>query len=159
MLFRSSPAFSPDVLEYTAVVDASVTSLSVRAIPRAAGGTIASVEGARTISPGTNTVKVTCSAPDNSYTVYSIIVTAGETSGAPRGESADGTENLPDGTDEAGEPDHTDNAVDMTDPVSDGDVTTSSGVSSGITGPVSADGTVTLNGAAYRLSRDRKSVV
>lgn len=147
-----SPAFSPDVLEYTAVVDASVTSLSVRAIPRAAGGTIASVEGARTISPGTNTVKVTCSAPDNSYTVYSIIVTAGGTSGTPQGESADGTENLPDGTDEAGEPDHTDNAVDMTDPVSDGDVTTSSGVSSGITGPVSADGTVTLNGAAYRLS-------
>lgn len=76
-----SPAFSPDVLDYTATVDADTTAIDVRAVPRASGGSIASVEGARTLKPGVNTVKVTCSAPDNSFTVYTITVTVGNADG------------------------------------------------------------------------------
>ena len=40
-----SPAFSPDILEYTSAVDADVTSVSVQAVPRSTSSVIASVEG------------------------------------------------------------------------------------------------------------------
>ena len=72
-----NPAFSPDVFEYTAAVEAGVTGVSVRAIPRSANGTIASVEGARSLSPGVNTIKVTCSAQDFTTSVYTITLTVG----------------------------------------------------------------------------------
>lgn len=74
-----SPAFSPDVTEYTSTVDANVTSVSVQAVPRAAasGAVIAAVEGRDGLRPGVNTIKVTCSAADNTYTVYTITLTVG----------------------------------------------------------------------------------
>ena len=74
-----SPAFSPDVTEYTSTVDANVTSVSVQAVPRAAasGAVIAAVEGRDGLRPGVNTIKVTCSAADNTYTVYTVTLTVG----------------------------------------------------------------------------------
>lgn len=75
-----SPAFSPDITEYTSTVDADVTSVSVQAVPRANGAVIASVEGRDGLQPGVNTIKVTCSAQDNTYTVYTITLTVGSAS-------------------------------------------------------------------------------
>lgn len=72
-----SPAFSPDITEYTSTVNADVTSVSVQAVPRASGAVIASVEGRDGLQPGVNTIKVTCSAQDNTYTVYTITLTVG----------------------------------------------------------------------------------
>lgn len=72
-----SPAFSPDITEYTSTVGADVTSVSVQAVPRASGAVIASVEGRDGLRPGVNTIKVTCSAQDNTYTVYTITLTVG----------------------------------------------------------------------------------
>lgn len=77
-----SPAFSPDITEYTSTVEADVTSVSVQAVPRAAasGAVIASVEGRDGLHPGVNTIKVTCSAQDNTSTVYTITLTVGSAS-------------------------------------------------------------------------------
>lgn len=72
-----SPAFSPDITEYTSTVGADVTSVSVQAVPRASGAVIASVEGRDGLRPGVNTIKVTCSAQDNTFTVYTITLTVG----------------------------------------------------------------------------------
>ncbi|MDE7313956.1 MAG: cadherin-like beta sandwich domain-containing protein [Eubacterium sp.] len=72
-----SPAFSPDITEYTSTVNADVTSVSVQAVPRASGAVIASVEGRDGLRPGVNTIKVTCSAQDNTFTVYTITLTVG----------------------------------------------------------------------------------
>lgn len=72
-----SPAFSPDITEYTSTVNADVTSVSVQAVPRASGAVIASVEGRDGLQPGVNTIKVTCSAQDNTFTVYTITLTVG----------------------------------------------------------------------------------
>lgn len=77
-----SPAFSPDITEYTSTVEGDVTSVSVQAVPRAAasGAVIASVEGRDGLRPGVNTIKVTCSAQDNTFTVYTITLTVGSAS-------------------------------------------------------------------------------
>lgn len=91
-----SPAFQPDITEYTSVVDAGVTSVQVQAVPRAAasGAVIASVEGRDGLRPGVNTIKVTCSAQDNTYTVYTIALTVGsaDASGQQPDVSQDGTQ-------------------------------------------------------------------
>ena len=79
-----SPAFQPDITEYTSTVDAGVTSVQVQAVPRAAasGAVIASVEGRDGLQPGVNTIKVTCSAQDNTFTVYTITLTVGSADAA-----------------------------------------------------------------------------
>ena len=169
-----SPAFSPDVLDYTATVDANVTAVDVRAVPRASasGGTIASVEGARTLKPGVNTVKVTCSAPDNSFTVYTITITVGTADGSG-GQTAgsSGTEGQTAGM--ANDPDSqaagtTNDPESQTPGVSGSETQTPDGQSgisdntatgkqkkkksASLIGAVAADGTVTLSGATYKLS-------
>lgn len=171
-----SPAFSPDVLDYTASVDANVTAVDVRAVPRAQGGTIASVEGARTLKPGVNTVKVTCSAPDNSYTVYTITITVGSANAAGQDAGAQGTDTQPKDDVET-DPQSPDGAGTDTQPSdnagTDGQSPDSAGTDSqspdgasnvstvkkqkkkkaaSLIGAVAADGTVTLSGATYKLS-------
>ncbi len=92
-----SPAFSPDITEYTSTVGADVTSVSVQAVPRASGAVIASVEGRDGLHPGINTIKVTCSAQDNTFTVYTITLTVGSAdAGQP-----DAADTNAGGTDEA----------------------------------------------------------
>ncbi len=147
-----SPAFSPDVLEYTATVDVDVTDLNVRAIPRAAGGTIASVEGARSISPGTNTVKVTCSAPDNSYTVYSITVTAGGSPQAPADSSAADPGQADGGTTGGETQGASGQGADTQADNEAGQGGRTGGAK--LLGKIAGDGTVTLDGAAYKLSNN-----
>lgn len=205
-----SPAFSPDILEYTATVDAGVTDVSVQAVPRAAGAVIASVEGRNGLRPGVNTVKATCSAQDNTYTVYTITLTvgsadagtqpagnadgtqpgAGNTNGTqPDAGGAGGTEGAPgagnvDGTSDAGSTGSADGAqpdaggtqpdtgntggASGTQPDTGNTGSTQSGADkaadkksgtpavseavSKLIGKVASDGTVTLNGASYRLS-------
>lgn len=160
-----SPAFSPDVLDYTATVDANVTAVDVRAVPRAAGGTIASVEGARTLKPGVNTVKVTSSAPDNTFTVYTITITVGTADGTGStlgtedqdtgaandpDSQASGTQNNPEG-----QPAGTSGAEGQTPDVQSNQPTTSKQKkkkAASLIGAVAADGTVTLSGATYQLS-------
>lgn len=73
-----SPAFSADVFEYTARVDAGVTQISVGADPNDANAVIASVSGAKSISAGENTVKVVVEAADRSTSEYIIKVFCGE---------------------------------------------------------------------------------
>ena len=131
-----SPAFDPDVLSYTATVDADVTSVQVQAVPRNSGGTIASVDGAKTLQPGLNTITVICSAPDGSYTTYTIQLSVGD---AGVQDSAAGTEGSADGT-AAG-----DTSADSGD-------TSAEPSASGLTAPLGEDGTVSLGGASYQLS-------
>lgn len=176
-----NPAFSPDILEYTAQVDAGVTQVQVRAVPRASasGGTIASVEGSRNLQPGVNTIKVTCSAPDYSYSVYTITLTVGSADAGNTPDQAGGTDNAAGThTDDTGSdapggagntPDQAgnapDNAQDTPDQAGntpdDGENQTSKdskgkskNAAAKLMGPVAADGSVTLNGAAYKLSND-----
>ena len=75
-----SPAFSAGTHEYTATVDANVTAISVAARPNDSKAVIASVTGAKSLSPGTNTVKVVVSAENGTTTTYTITVTCGSAS-------------------------------------------------------------------------------
>lgn len=161
-----SPAFSPDVLSYTSTVDAGTTSVQVQAVPRAQGGSIAYVKGNRDLQPGVNTIEVACSAPDNTFSVYTITLTVGGTGmdTQPEGAGDAQTDTMPDDT--GGEPQGAENG--RTQEPSDGaqngqmpDAGDSQGAgvpagtaSSKLLGPVAADGSVTLNGAAYKLSND-----
>lgn len=77
-----SPAFSAGTHVYTATVDADVTAISVAARPNDSKAVIASVTGAKTLSPGTNTVKVVVSAENGTTTTYTITVTCGSASAA-----------------------------------------------------------------------------
>lgn len=168
-----SPAFSPDVLDYTATVEAGTTAVDVRAVPRAVDGVIASVEGARTLQPGVNTVKVTCSAPDNSFTVYTITITVGSANGTTGAENdTEGQTTGDTGTqgDTNGTQGQTTGDANGTQGQTTGDTngtqgqgTSDSGTqdtttkkkkkkSASLLGAVAADGTVTLSGATYRLS-------
>lgn len=113
-----SPAFSPDITEYTSSVEGDVTSVSVQAVPRAAasGAVIASVEGRDGLRPGVNTIKVTCSAQDNTFTVYTITLTVGSASAGvqqpednPSDSTMSGGETQADGT---GDPASSDNPSD-----------------------------------------------
>lgn len=70
-----SPAFQPDVLEYSAEVSTEVTSLVVSAVPRHEGASVESVEGADTISPGENKIRVVVKAENGVTATYTITVT------------------------------------------------------------------------------------
>lgn len=72
-----SPAFSAGTHEYTASVDAGVTAISVAARPSDSNAVIASVTGAKTLKPGTNTVKVVVEAQNGATTTYTITVNCG----------------------------------------------------------------------------------
>lgn len=156
-----NPAFSPDILEYTATVESDVTSIEVRAIPRSANGTIASVEGAQELKPGVNTVKVTCSAQNYSVSVYTITVTVGSADAGMQQPDA-ASQNMPEGTST-----HTDDSMQdgQAQDTSADDLSASQGQQkkakkkkkkkvSTLMGAVAIDGTVTLNGASYKLSNN-----
>jgi len=78
-----SPAFSPGTYSYTSTVDADVTRLSVAAKPNNSKAVIASVSGAKSIKPGTNTVKVVVEAENGAVSTYTITVTCGSAASAP----------------------------------------------------------------------------
>ena len=172
-----SPAFSPDVTEYTSTVEADVTSVSVQAVPRAAGAVIASVEGRDGLHPGVNTIRVTCSAQDNTYTVYTITLTVGSADAQqpvttqpdtgntqPEGELADqqgGNEedsvagSTPDTQPEEGSTDGDQPDTAVPDNTAQPETKNSGkkrSLSARLSGAEKADGTVTLSGAAYKLS-------
>ena len=67
-----SPAFSAGTHEYTATVDADVTAISVAAKPGNSKAVIASVSGAKSLTPGANTVKVVVEAENGATSTYSI---------------------------------------------------------------------------------------
>lgn len=75
-----SPAFSSGTHEYTATVDAGVTAISVAARPNSSNAVIASVSGAKSLKPGTNTVKVVVEAQNGATTTYTITVNCGAAS-------------------------------------------------------------------------------
>ena len=77
-----SPAFSSGTHEYTATVDAGVTAISVAARPNSSKAVIASVSGAKSLTPGANTVKVVVEAENGATSTYTILVNCG-TSTAP----------------------------------------------------------------------------
>ena len=77
-----SPAFSAGTHEYTATVDAGVTAISVAAKPNNSKAVIASVSGAKSLSPGTNTVKVVVEAENGATTTYTITVNCGGSTAA-----------------------------------------------------------------------------
>lgn len=72
-----SPSFSSGTFEYTATVDADVTSVSIPARTNSSKAVIASVTGAKSITPGTNTVKVVVEAENGSTSTYTITVQCG----------------------------------------------------------------------------------
>lgn len=78
-----SPAFSPNVYEYTATVDADVTRVSIPARPNSSTAVIASVSGAKSIRPGTNTVKVVVEAANGTTSTYTITVQCGSGTSSP----------------------------------------------------------------------------
>lgn len=73
-----SPAFSPGTYQYTATVDANVTKVSIPARPANSKAVIASVSGAKSIRPGTNTVKVVVEAENGTTSTYTITVYCGQ---------------------------------------------------------------------------------
>lgn len=155
-----NPAFSPDTLEYTATVESDVTSIEVRAIPRSASGTIASVEGARELKPGVNTIKVTCSAQNYSVSVYTITVTVGDANAGMQ-QPDPTTQNMPQGTQtNADDGTQDDQQNEPIDPVSDTQKEQSKSKkkkkkkASALVGSIALDGTVTLNAATYKLSNN-----
>lgn len=90
-----SPAFSSGTHEYTATVDAGVTAISVAARPNSSNAVIASVSGAKSLKPGTNTVKVVVEAQNGATTTYTITVNcgaAGSTSQPTAQETSDTTD-------------------------------------------------------------------
>lgn len=72
-----SPSFSSGTFEYTAAVDADVTSVSIPARTNSSKAVIASVTGAKSITPGTNTIKVVVEAENGSTSTYTITVQCG----------------------------------------------------------------------------------
>ena len=72
-----SPAFSAGTYEYTATVDAGVTAISVAARPNSSKAVIASVSGAKSLTPGANTVKVVVEAENGATSTYTITVNCG----------------------------------------------------------------------------------
>ena len=72
-----SPAFSAGTHEYTATVDADVTAISVAAKPGNSKAVIASVSGAKSLTPGANTVKVVVEAENGATSTYTITVNCG----------------------------------------------------------------------------------
>ena len=72
-----SPAFSAGTHEYTATVDAGVTAISVAAKPNSSKAVIASVSGAKSLTPGANTVKVVVEAENGATSTYTITVNCG----------------------------------------------------------------------------------
>lgn len=88
-----SPAFSPNVYEYTATVDADVTRVSIPARPNSSTAVIASVSGAKSIRPGTNTVKVVVEAANGTTSTYTITVQCGSSvQNPPTSEPQDASE-------------------------------------------------------------------
>ncbi len=158
-----SPAFSPDILEYTSTVDADVTSVSVQAVPRSTSSVIASVEGRDGLKPGVNTIKVVCAAQDNTSTAYTITLTVGSVSQEtqqPAGEAAgrpDSTRNQPEGSTGQSQPeDSSGESGQEADAQGTGTEKKKkkkkSSAASKLTGKVSSDGSVSLSGASYKLS-------
>lgn len=72
-----SPAFSAGTYSYTATVDADVKRISVGAKPNHAKAVIASVTGAKSLAPGSNTVKVVVEAENGATSTYTITVNCG----------------------------------------------------------------------------------
>ncbi len=166
-----SPAFSPDIFEYTSVVEADVTSVSVQAVPRASTSVIASVDGRDGLRPGINTIKVVCSAQDNSSTTYTITLTVGSADAGTQPETgaadgdAQGAAGMQPGDGTAGSTQDTETKdTELKDAETKDTQAKDTGTktakkkkakkskASALIGKVADDGTVTLNGAAYKLS-------
>lgn len=99
-----SPAFSPGTYEYTATVDADVTRVSIPARPSSSKAVIASVSGARSIKPGTNTVKVVVEAENGTTSTYTITVICGTAGAQNPPPAADPSDSQPTDVPTEGEP-------------------------------------------------------
>lgn len=75
-----SPAFSAGTYTYTASVDANTTAISVAARPNSSKAVIAAVSGAKSLRPGSNTVKVIVEAENGATSTYTITVNCGAAS-------------------------------------------------------------------------------
>ena len=132
-----NPAFSPDVYEYSSTVESGVTSVEVQAVPNAAGGSIASVEGAANLQEGLNKITVVSSAPDQSYVTYTINLTVGEAEEETAEEES---------------------VADLDTQAEDAETEESEekpgGKAAKLIGSIGSDGTVTLDGADYKLSNN-----
>ena len=86
-----SPAFSAGTHEYTATVDAGVTAISVAAKPNSSKAVIASVSGAKSLTPGANTVKVVVEAENGATSIYTITVNCGSSTASGQTTSQENT--------------------------------------------------------------------
>lgn len=86
-----SPAFSAGTHEYTATVDAGVTAISVAAKPNSSKAVIASVSGAKSLTPGANTVKVVVEAENGATSTYTITVNCGSSTASGQTTSQENT--------------------------------------------------------------------
>lgn len=86
-----SPAFSAGTHEYTATVDAGVTAISVAAKPNSSKAVIASVSGAKSLTPGANTVKVVVEAENGATSTYTITVNCGSSTASEQTTSQENT--------------------------------------------------------------------
>lgn len=71
------PAFSPNIYSYTVNVGENVRSVSIPATPNSSKAVIAAVTGAKSLTPGANTVKVVVEAENGSTSTYTITVNCG----------------------------------------------------------------------------------
>lgn len=91
-----SPAFSPDITEYTILVDENTESISVFGVP-AEGATVTENYGFDNLQRGSNMAVITVQAADGSTTSYNFMVNRGEASAeihySQPGTGADTTQN------------------------------------------------------------------
>lgn len=70
-----SPAFSPEVFQYSMEVAAATDSLDISASPRDGGAKVLAVEGNKSLAVGKNTVTVKVQAENGAVSTYTITVT------------------------------------------------------------------------------------
>lgn len=118
-----SPAFSYDIIDYTAVVPYDITSIDVTATPSNKGAVVEDIYGNQQLEVGENKVTITVKSESGARVVYTIMVTRlAEGAEMPEGSQA-GEENQPDaaGTGPEGnseEAENPDAALDGKDPSS-----------------------------------------
>ena len=75
---KLSPAFSSGTKNYTVQLDEDVTAITVSATPKDSKAKVLSVNGAKSLKPGKNTVSVVVQAENGAKSTYYITVYCGE---------------------------------------------------------------------------------
>uniref|UniRef100_UPI004056F007 cadherin-like beta sandwich domain-containing protein n=1 Tax=Agathobacter sp. TaxID=2021311 RepID=UPI004056F007 len=82
-----TPTFSGDVTEYSAVVDHTISSITVSASPVVSSATVTSGTGTHTLQAGTNTIQVKCKSESGETKTYTLTIVRQEAPVQPPAEN------------------------------------------------------------------------